>query len=50
VILQRALAHSNNRLSQAAKLMGISRPTLYGLLEAHDLAPSRAPAGEEEED
>jgi hypothetical protein len=30
--------------------MGISRPTLYGLLEAHDLAPSRAPAGEEEED
>ena len=47
-ILQRALAHSNNRLSQAAKLMGISRPTLYGLLEAHDMAPSRAPAGEEE--
>jgi two-component system NtrC family response regulator len=48
-ILQRALAHSNNRLSQAAKLMGISRPTLYGLLEAHDMAPSRVPAGEEEE-
>ena len=48
-ILQRALAHSNNRLSVAAKLMGISRPTLYGLLEAHDMAPSRAPASEGEE-
>jgi two-component system NtrC family response regulator len=48
-VLQRALAHSNNRLSVAAKLMGISRPTLYGLLEAHDLAPSRTPAAEEEE-
>ena len=48
-VLQRALAHSNNRLSQAAKLMGISRPTLYGLLEAHDLAPVRGPAAEEDE-
>ena len=37
--LQRALAHSNNRLSLAAKLMGISRPTLYGLLEVHGMAP-----------
>ena len=43
-VLQRALAHSNNRLAQAAKLMGISRPTLYGLLEAHDMMPVRAPA------
>jgi predicted DNA-binding transcriptional regulator AlpA len=36
-------------LSQAAKLMGISRPTLYGLLEAHDLAPVRGLAAEEDE-
>jgi two-component system, NtrC family, response regulator len=48
-VLQRALAHANNRLTQAAKLMGISRPTLYGLLEAHDMAPSRTPAAEDEE-
>ncbi len=47
-VLQRALAHSNNRLTVAAKLMGISRPTMYGLLESHDLMPSRAPVGEEE--
>ena len=47
-ILQRALAHSNNRLAAAAKLMGISRPTLYGLLETHDLMPPRGAAAEEE--
>ena len=47
-VLQRALAHSNNRLSQAAKLLGVSRPTLYGLLEAHDLVPVRAVAAEDE--
>ncbi len=46
--LQRALAHSNYRLSLAAKLMGISRPTLYGLLEAHDMAPPPRGAAVEE--
>ncbi len=45
--LLRALAHSNNRLSLAAKLMGISRPTLYGLLESHGMTlPPRAAAEE----
>ena len=29
----RALASSNNNLAQAARLLGISRPTLYNLLE-----------------
>ena len=48
-VLQAALARSNNTLAVARELLGISRPTLYGLLEAHDMAPSRAPAGEEEE-
>ena len=48
-VLQRALAHSNNRLSQAAKLLGVSRPTLYGLLESHEMMPVRPPVVEEEE-
>ena len=47
-VLQRALAYSNSRLSQAAKLLGVSRPTLYGLLEAHDLMPVRTVAAEDE--
>ncbi len=38
-VLQEALARSNNTLSAAARLLGVSRPTLYGLLEAHGLAP-----------
>ena len=34
-VLQVALARSNGTLSVAAKLLGISRPTLYGLMEVH---------------
>ncbi len=37
-VIQLALAKSHGVLSKAAKLLGISRPTLYGLLEAHGLA------------
>ncbi|MDR3538040.1 MAG: PEP-CTERM-box response regulator transcription factor [Acetobacteraceae bacterium] len=36
-VLQIALARSNHTLSVAARLLGISRPTLYGLLQAHGL-------------
>jgi two-component system NtrC family response regulator len=36
-VLQMALANSNGTLSVAAKLLGISRPTLYGLMEAHGI-------------
>jgi two-component system, NtrC family, response regulator len=36
-VLQQALAHSNGTLSVAAKLLGISRPTLYGLMEVHGI-------------
>jgi two-component system, NtrC family, response regulator len=43
-VLQLALARSNGTLSVAAKLLGISRPTLYGLMEAHgiEIEPGRA--------
>jgi two-component system NtrC family response regulator len=39
--IERALAHSPGSLSAAARLLGISRPTLYGLLETHGLAAAR---------
>jgi two-component system NtrC family response regulator len=32
-----ALARSNNTLSIAARLLGVSRPTLYGLMQAHGI-------------
>ena len=34
-VVQAALARSNNTLSVAARLLGISRPTLYSLMQAH---------------
>jgi two-component system NtrC family response regulator len=37
-VIKAALARSNNTLALAARLLGVSRPTLYGLLEAHGLA------------
>ena len=46
-VLQRALSHSNHKMSAAAKLLGISRPTLYGLLESHGLARPGTDDGEE---
>jgi two-component system NtrC family response regulator len=48
-VLQRALAHCNNRVSGTAKLLGVSRPTLYGLLEQHDLMPTKTSAVGEED-
>ncbi len=41
-VLQQALARSNGRLAQAAKLLGVSRPTLYSLMESHGLAAEQA--------
>jgi two-component system NtrC family response regulator len=38
-VIQKALAQSNGNISSAAKLLGVSRPTLYSLLEAHDIGP-----------
>ncbi len=42
-VLQKALARSNGTLAAAAKLLGISRPTLYTLLEAHGIAAGADP-------
>ncbi len=36
-VLLAALGRSNNTLTTAARLLGISRPTLYGLMEAHGI-------------
>ena len=35
--VQRALAQSGGNVTQAAKLLDISRPTLYDLMRYHDL-------------
>jgi two-component system, NtrC family, response regulator len=36
--VRRALARTDGNVSNAAKLLGISRPTLYDLMKAHDVA------------
>jgi two-component system NtrC family response regulator len=41
-VIQAALAMTNFSLSPAAKLLGISRPTLYGLLQTHGLTQDMA--------
>ena len=38
IVIQRALTQSNGNLSIAAKLLGVSRPTLYSLLEGLGMA------------
>ncbi|MFN2259254.1 MAG: PEP-CTERM-box response regulator transcription factor [Parasphingopyxis sp.] len=38
--IRQALARSDNNISQAAKLLGVSRPTLYDLLKQYDLSPN----------
>jgi len=42
-VVQRALARSNGTLATAARLLGISRPTLYTLLDAHGLSADAGP-------
>jgi two-component system NtrC family response regulator len=45
-VIQEALVRSNNTVSVAARLLGVSRPTLYGLLEVHGLANEAIGSGE----
>ena len=40
-VIQLALAQSGSNLSHAAKLLGVSRPTLYDLLREHRLSPGQ---------
>jgi two-component system, NtrC family, response regulator len=44
-MLTQALARGTGTLSAAARLLGVSRPTLYGLLETHGLTRQVAEAG-----
>ncbi len=47
-VIQVALTQSNGVIATAAKLLGISRPTLYGLLEEHGIGTTLGPSGEHE--
>ncbi len=40
-MISRAMAQSHGNVAGAARLLGISRPTLYGLLDAHGLSQLR---------
>jgi two-component system NtrC family response regulator len=46
-MIERALAQSNGTISTAARLLRISRPTLYALMEAHGIAAGSKPRGRE---
>ena len=46
-VIKAALARSNNIMALAARLLGVSRPTLYDLLEAHGLASGADRAADE---
>ncbi len=39
--LERALAVTHNNMAAAARMLGVSRPTLYNLLETHGIQPPR---------
>jgi two-component system, NtrC family, response regulator len=45
-VIQEALIRSNSTLAVAARLLGVSRPTLYGLMEAHGFATEAARTGD----
>jgi two-component system NtrC family response regulator len=47
-VLRQALSQTGSNLSQAARLLGISRPTLYGLLRQHGLLRQKLPNREED--
>ena len=37
--IQRALNHCNDNISETATILGVTRPTLYNMLEKYDLKP-----------
>ena len=37
IAIKKALVHSNNNVSNTAKLLGVTRPTLYSLIEKYGL-------------
>jgi two-component system NtrC family response regulator len=41
--IYRALHHANQSISDAAKLLGITRPTLYSMFEKYDIDPKNIP-------
>ena len=45
-VLRLALSQTGSNLSQAAKLLGVSRPTLYSLLKQHGLLSKKLPTRE----
>jgi two-component system, NtrC family, response regulator len=48
-LIQLALVRSNGIIATAAKLLGISRPTLYALMEAHGISSAADAPSEETE-
>ena len=40
-LIRRALAFADHNISQAAKLLGVSRPTLYDIMDTHGLSLER---------
>ncbi len=44
-VIERALARGNGNVSVTARLLGISRPTLYDLLETHGMPLPSVPGG-----
>ena len=49
-VIHAALARSNNTLSVAARLLGISRPTLYSLMQAHAIEVDLGKVGDAAEE
>jgi two-component system, NtrC family, response regulator len=49
-VIQAALARSSYTLSVAARLLGVSRPTLYSLMQAHAIEVEPGKSGDAGED
>jgi two-component system NtrC family response regulator len=47
--LTRALHHAGSNLSRASELLGVTRPTLYALLDKYEMRPARKGSQQEQE-